>query len=134
FEDRATRYHDIATTTVHLEDLERLFQTHQRAGIAHGAHIDLRAGQERHSAAQIDSKATFDAAKDSAFDALFCSVCFFQTIPCFFAAGHLTADDSLSARALCGAKEYFDFVADTDVGLLAGLCEFVKVDAAVHLV
>ncbi len=72
FEDRTARYNDVAPATVHFQDLERLLHTHQRASIAHGAHINLRTGKERNSAAQINGKATFDAAKDRAFDALFC--------------------------------------------------------------
>ena len=50
FQDGAARDNDVATATVHFQDLERLLETHQRAGIAHGAHIDLasRAGRPRH--------------------------------------------------------------------------------------
>ena len=70
FQDRAARDNDVATAAVHFQDLERLLQTHQRASVAHGAHINLRAGQERNCAAQIDGEATFDAAKDCTFDAL----------------------------------------------------------------
>jgi hypothetical protein len=100
FEDRAARDDDVAAAAVHLEDLERLLEAHQRAGVAHGAHIDLRAGQERHGAAQIDGEAALDAAEDRAFDALFVGIGFFQTVPGFFAAGHLAADDGFAARVL----------------------------------
>jgi hypothetical protein len=49
FEDRAARDNDVAAAAVHLEDLERLLEAHQRAGVAHRAHIDLesRAGTPR---------------------------------------------------------------------------------------
>ena len=71
FEDRTTRYNDVATTTVHLQDLERLLETHQWASVAHWAHVNLRAWKERNSAAKVNSETAFDAAKDCAFDALF---------------------------------------------------------------
>jgi hypothetical protein len=69
FQDGAARDHDVAAAAVHLEDLEGLLETHQRAGIAHRAHIDLAAGQEGHGTAQIDGEAALDAAEDRAVDA-----------------------------------------------------------------
>ena len=98
FKDRTTRHNDVATATVHFQNLERLLETHQWARVTHRAHVNLRAGQERNSAAQINSKAAFDTAKDRAFDALFVGVCFFQTIPGFLAARHL-AEITASPRA-----------------------------------
>jgi cyclophilin family peptidyl-prolyl cis-trans isomerase len=50
FEHRATRDDDVAATTVHLQDLERLRHVHQRGDVADRADIDLRAGQEGHGA------------------------------------------------------------------------------------
>jgi len=87
FEDCAAGDNDIAAAAIHLEDLERLRNVHQRSDIAHRAHIDLRAGQERHCAAKIDSEPTLDAAKDRAFDAVGLVESFFETVPRFFAAG-----------------------------------------------
>ncbi len=131
---RIARRHDVAPTTVHLEDLERLLETHQRAGIAHRAHIDLRAGQEGHSAAQIDGKAALDPAKDRAIDTDLVGIGFFQPVPGFFAAGHLAADDRFATRVFHLPQEHFDGVTDLDIGVLAGVREFLEVDAAFHLV
>jgi hypothetical protein len=100
FKDGAARDDDVATAAIHLEDLERLLEAHQRAGVAHGAHIDLRAGQERHGAAQIDGEAALHAAEDRAFDALFAGIGLFQTVPGGFALGHLAGDDGLAAGVL----------------------------------
>jgi hypothetical protein len=50
FHDGATRHDDVAAAAVHLEDGELLGLTHQRADIAHRAHIDLAARQEGHGA------------------------------------------------------------------------------------
>ena len=134
FEDRTARYHDVATTAVHLEDLERLLETHERARVAHGADVDLAAGQERNCAAEVDGEATFDTAKDRAFDTLFCSIGFFQTIPGFLTAGHFAADDSFATRVFDLAKENFDFVANFDFGGFAGISKFFQINAAFHFV
>ncbi len=41
FQNGAARHNDVAPATVHFQDLEGLLETHQRASVAHGAHIDL---------------------------------------------------------------------------------------------
>ena len=134
FEDRTTRYNDVATATVHFQDLERLLEVHQRASVTHGAHIDLRTGQEGHGAAEVDSEAALDATEDGAFDALFVGICFFQTIPGGLAAGHFAADDSLATGVLDCAQENLDLIADSDFGGFTGICEFFQINAAFHLV
>ncbi len=134
FQDRAARHNDVATATVHFQDLERLFQTHQWASVAHWADVNLRTGQERNGAAKIDSKATFDTAKDRPFDARVVGICFFQTVPCFFAARHLARDNSFATRVFSGTKEDFDFVANADVGCFAWICEFFQINAAFHFI
>jgi hypothetical protein len=103
FEDRAARDDDVAAAAVHLEDLERLLEAHQRAGVAHGAHIDLGAGQERHGAAEIDGEAALDAAEDRAFDALFVGIGLFQTVPGGFAAA-ISREMTASPRAFSTAR------------------------------
>src|SRR6056297_97836 len=134
FQDGAARDNDVATAAIHLENLERLLETHQRSGIAHGAHIDLRAGQEGHGTAQIDGKATLDPAEDRAFDAGVVGIGFLQAVPGFLAAGHFTRNDGLATGVLDLAQEDFDFVTDRDVGRFAGICEFLEINAAFHLV
>ena len=48
-EDRAARHDDVAAAAVHLQDLERLRQVHQRPDVADRADVDLaaRAGRRR---------------------------------------------------------------------------------------
>ena len=41
FQHGAARHDDVAAAAVHLQDLERLRHVHQRAGVAHRAHVDL---------------------------------------------------------------------------------------------
>src|SRR6056297_813217 len=134
FQDGAARDHDVAAAAVHLEDLERLLEVHQRAGVAHRAHIDLGTGQEGHGAAEIDGEAALDAAEDGAFDALLVGIGLFEAVPCGFAAGHFTADDGLATGAFDRAQVNLDLVADLDFGRLAGIGKFLELDAAFHLV
>src|SRR5262249_53869965 len=54
FHDGAARHDDIAAAAVHFQDLEGLRHIHQRADITDRTDIDLTAGQEGHSAAEID--------------------------------------------------------------------------------
>jgi hypothetical protein len=133
-EDRAAGDDDIAPATVHLEDLERLLHAHERAGVAHGADVNLRAGKECNGAAEIDGEAALDAAEDGAIDALFRSIGLFKAIPGFFTAGFLAADDSLATRVFHAVEIDLDLVAHADVGLFTGIREFFKIDAAFHLV
>ena len=134
FQDSAARDHDVAPAAVHFQDLERLLHAHQRAGVAHRAHIDLRAGQEGHGAAQIDGEAAFDPTEDGSFDALFVGVGFFQTVPGFFPAGHFAADHRFTARVFDLAEEDLDLITHFDFRGFTRICEFFKLDAAFHLV
>ena len=111
FQDCTTGDNDVATTTVHFQDLERLLQAHQWAGVTHRAHVNLAAWQEGHGAAEINCKAAFNPAEDSAINALFIGIGFFQTIPGFFTTGHFTADNSLAFGVFCCTQKNFNNVA-----------------------
>ena len=134
FENGAARDHDVAAAAVHLEDLEGLRHVHERAGVAHGADIDLGAGQERDRAAEIDGEATLDAAEDRALDALFLLERLLEAIPGSFAPGLVTAQDRFATGVLDALEIDLDRIAHLDLGGLAGSAEFLEVDAAFHLV
>ena len=134
FQDGTTRHNDVAATTVHLEDLERLLETHERAGIAHRTDVDLRARQEGHGAAQIDGEAALDATEDGAIDALFAGIGFFETVPGFFATGFLARDDGFATGVFDAIEVNFDLVANGDRGSFTGIREFFQINAAFHLV
>ena len=91
FQHGAARHDDIAAAAIHLEDLEQLRLVHQRADIAHRAHVDLAAGQERHGAVEIDGEAALDAAEDHAGDAGLVVEGLLQLDPAFLAAGLVAA-------------------------------------------
>ena len=133
-QDGAARDDDVAAAAVHLQDLERLRHVHQRAGVAHRAHVDLAARQEGHGAAEIDGEAALDPAEDRALDALFLLVGLLETVPGLLAAGLLAAEHRLAAGVLDPVEIDLDDVADGDLGGLARGGEFLEVDAAFHLV
>src|SRR5690606_1459574 len=86
FQNSATRHDDVAAATVHLQDLERLRDVHQRGDVADRTNVDLRTRQERNSARQIDSETALHAAEDHAVNAHPFSVLSFQLVPRSFAA------------------------------------------------
>jgi hypothetical protein len=125
FEDRAARDDDVAAAAVHLEDLEGLLEAHQRAGVAHRAHIDLGAGQEGHGAAEIDGEAALDPTEDRAFDAGIVGIGLFQRSQ----ASSRRAMSRLmtaSPRAFSAVEEHLDLVTDGDVGRSPGFANSLR--------
>ena len=133
FEDGAARHDDIAAALVHLEDLERLRDVHQRADVADRTDVDLRARQEGHGAFEVDGEAALDLVEDDAFDALVLVVHFFELDPALFAAGLLAAEHGLAEGVLDAVDIDLDFGADLDGAVAAGLAEFLHRDAAFGL-
>ena len=99
FEDRAARHDDIAAAAVHLQDLERLRQVHQRADVADRADVDLAAGQEGDGAAEVDGEAALDPAEDHALDALAGLEFLLELVPGGFAAGAVARQHRFALRS-----------------------------------
>jgi hypothetical protein len=106
---------------------------HQRADIAHRAHIDLAAGQEGHGAVQIDGEAALDAAEDHAGDAGLVVEGLSQLDPAFFAAGLVAAQHGFTEALLDALQVNLDRVAHLDVGGHARHGEFFQGNAAFGL-
>ena len=68
-EQDLAREHDVAALLVDLDDAHPQLLAAQRVEIANGAHVDLRAGQER-SDADVDGEPALDALDDAADDDL----------------------------------------------------------------
>ena len=131
----AARHDDVAAPAVHLQDLERLRHVHQRPGVAHRAHVDLAARQERHRAAEVDGEAALDPPEDRALDALLLGVGLLQPVPRLLAARLLAAEHRLAAGVLDAVEIDLDDIADLDLRRpAAGRGEFLEVDPAFHLV
>jgi hypothetical protein len=133
FEDRATRDDDVAALAVHLEDLERLRDIHQRGDIADGADVDLRARQEGHGTVEVDREAALDAAEDNTLDACRLGEFGFERVPSGFAACAVARQHRFTVDVLDAVDEHFDFVTDLEIGLLAGEREFAQRHAAFRL-
>jgi hypothetical protein len=83
----APRHHDVAAAAIHLQDLERLLQAHERPDVAHRADVDLAARQEGRGAVEVDGEAALDAADDRALHALVLGVGDLEMVPGFLAPG-----------------------------------------------
>ena len=130
FQNRTAADDDIAAGAVHFQDLEGLGHAHQRPDIAHGADIDLAAGQEGDRAAEIDGKAAFDPAVDGAVHALLGLEGALQAGPGFLAAGFFAGQDDGAVAVFVALDIELDHVAGLDVRLLSGKAEFLERDAA----
>ena len=126
FEDGSARHDDIAAAAVHLQNLERLGDVHQRADVAHRADVDLAAGQEGDGAAKVDGEAALDPAEDHALDALALVIFLLQLVPGGFAAGAVAGQHGFAGGVLDAVDIDFDNVADLQVRLLAGHGEFAQ--------
>ena len=133
FQHGTARHHDIAAAAVHLQDLEQLGLVHQRADIAHRAHIDLAAGQEGHRAIQVDGEAALDAAEDHAGDTGLVVEGLFQLDPAFLAAGLVARQHGFAQRVLDALEIDFNRVAHLDVGGNARHGEFLQGNPALGL-
>ena len=109
--------------------MERLRGTHQRSDIAHGADIDLAAGQERDRAAQIDRKAALDAAIDRAVHAQLRFERLFQVRPGFLATRLFARQHDGAVTIFVALDIKLDHIAGLDVRLGAGRAEFLQRDA-----
>ena len=133
FEDGAARHDDIAAAAVHLEDLERLRDFHQRADVADRTDVDLRTGKEGHGAAEVDGEAALHAAEDHAFDAVAGGEFLFELVPGGFAAGAVARQHRFALRILDAVDIDFDLVADRDFGFLARRGELAQRHSAFGL-
>src|SRR4029077_3793886 len=120
------RDHDIAARAVHLEDLEGLRSSHERADIAHRADVDLAAWQEGNRPGEIDGEAAFDATEDDAGDALVFLEGFFELRPGFLATCLFAAQNGFAVLVFHALEIDLDGVAELDLVLLAGLAEFLE--------
>src|SRR5262245_5330753 len=65
-EDHAARDDDVAAALVELDDLELVLLTEQLVDVRHAAERDLRAGEERVDAHEVDDDATLDLLDEDA--------------------------------------------------------------------
>ena len=133
FHDGAARDNNVAALAVHFQNLERLRHMHQRTNVTDRTDVNLRAGQEGHSTAEIDGEATLDAAEDHAIDALILGGHFFEADPGFFALGLFAAEHGFAQSVFDALEINFNGRANLDVGVLARLGKVLEWNAAFGL-
>src|SRR5258708_2848112 len=101
FEDCAARHDDVAAATIHLQDLERMRQVHQRLDVAYRTDIDLAAGKECDGAAKIDGETALHSPKDYTLHAVAGLEFLLELVPRGLAARAVT-------RQHCFAMRIFD--------------------------
>jgi len=126
FQYGATRNNDVATLAVHFQDDERLSDVHQWRNVADWTDVNLAAGQECHCAAKINGETTLHAAEDNAIHAVARVEFAFKHIPSSFATGAIAAEHGFAVHVFYAVNEDFDFVANLQVGFLAGHSEFTQ--------
>ena len=126
FEDGTTRHDDIAATLVHLQDLEWLWHVHQGSDIADGANIDLRTGQERNGAFEVDGETALDLVEDGAFNALIVGVHDFELDPALFTTGLFTAQNGFASGVLDAVNIDLDDRANNDQAITASSTKFLE--------
>ena len=129
FQHGAARHDDVAAAAIHLEDLERLVDVHQRGDVADRANVHLRPRQEGHGAVEIDGEAALDLVKDDAGDLLVGLERLLQLAPTLLAPRLVARQHRLTERVLDALQVDLDLVTDLDFGLAAGRREFAERDA-----
>ncbi len=132
-QDLAARDDDVAAAAVHLQDLEGLRRVHQRAHVAHGPHVDLAAGQERHRAVEVDREAALDLVEDDALDLLLVVELLLEPHPALLAARLVAREHRLAQRVLGALDVDLDGVADLELARPARHRELAQRHAALHL-
>jgi hypothetical protein len=130
FEDGAPRHDDVSTRAIHLQDLERLDDVHQRSDIAHGANVHLATGQEGACASEIDREAALDPSDQRAVHGLAGREILLEARPGLFAAGLLSADDSVAQSVFDSVQVDLDDIACLGAGSVGVDQEFAQRDAA----
>src|SRR4029450_7009514 len=124
---------DVATTAIHLQDLERLRCIHERSDVANGPDVHLRSRQKSHGTIEIDGEAALHLVKDDALHFLAAVECLLQLAPAFLAPRLVAGEHGLTERILHPLKIDFDLVADLEVGLPSGPAEFAQRHASLGL-
>ena len=132
-QNRAARDDDVAAAPVHLENLERLRDVHERRDVAHRADVDLAARQEGDRPVEVDGEAALDLIEDDAFDLLALLEGLLELDPALLAARLVARDDRLAERVLDPLEINLDLVADPGGRIAAVIGEFLEGDAPFRL-
>ena len=125
---RAARHHDVIALLVELDDFELERLAFEVGGIAHRAHIDERARQERADILDLDGEATLDAAGDHTGHDLGVIEGRLQARPGAGTLGLLARQTRLAIAILNRIQGHLDHVASLDFELTALVLELFDGD------
>ena len=125
--------HDVAALLVDLDDAHPQFLAAQRIEIAHGAHVDLRAGQER-ADADVDGEAALDALDDAADDDLALGVGLLDLVPDLHLLGFFAREDDVAVAIFGALEQHVDGVAGLHGHFAALVEELIDADDAFRFV
>src|SRR5690242_15734102 len=113
-ENHSARHDDVAAPLVELDDLELELLAQQLVDVRHAAQSDLRAGQERVDAHEVDHHTTLDLLDEGAFHRLVILVRESDLLPHAHEVGFLLREDDRALLILEVLEENLDFVARLD--------------------
>ena len=120
-EEDLAREHDVAALLVHLDDAHAQLLAAQGVEVAHGAHVDLAAGQECPHA-DVYGKATLDPFDDAADHDLLVGVRALDFVPDLHLLGFFAREDDVAVAVFGLLEQHVDGVA----GLHGDLPVFVE--------
>src|SRR5574337_24521 len=111
-DDGAAADHHVVALAVQLDDFELEFLALEVGRLAHRAHVDQRAGQERADVLDVDGETTLDLAGNHADDGLFLVERLLQVVPHHRPLGLLARQLGLAETVFQGFEGYLHLVAN----------------------
>ena len=133
FEEDLAGEHDVAALLVDLDDPHAQLLAAQRVEVAHGTHVDLRAGEER-ADADVHRQAALDPLDHPADDHLLLGVRLFHVVPDLHLLGFFAREDDVAFTVFGALEEDVDDVAGLDGNLPGFVDELVDRDDPFGLV
>jgi hypothetical protein len=133
FEDGLAREHDVAALLVDLDHAHAQLLALEAVQVAHGADVDLAAGQER-AHADVDGEAALDALDHTAGDDAALHVGALDVVPHLHLLGLLAREHDVAVAVLGLLEQDVDAVADLDRDLAVLVAELLDGDDALGLV
>src|SRR5688500_3665741 len=122
-EDHSTRDDDVAATLVQLDDLELVLLPEKLVDVRHAPQRDLRAGEERVDAHEVDDDTTLDLLDERTFDGLIVFVGEADALPDAHEVRLLFRQNNRAFLVLEVLQQHLDFIAGFDVGKVLELLE-----------
>src|SRR5262249_37230837 len=127
-DDRTTRNNDVVALLVELDDLELEWLVFEIGRVAHRAHVDERARQERPDVLDLDREATLHATGDDAGDDLGIVESGLEARPGAGTLGLLAGQAGFPGAVFHGVERDLDLIALLHLDLAAFVLELVDRD------